>query len=198
VEIAAAESLTCILQVIPCKGLAGQFHKFRQYGGEEGKRHALEIRDDLYQIVRNSPVMMLGVTLSVPFHRTMLGDTATFGRIPEVPYRLAFQQVIAECGKAMLLLGRGSVVTFWHDEGNDFKALHELYDRFKELNPQYSNVLRDFAPLDDTQHPPMQAADVAAWMAYQFANDFCDNGGQVGPDNVIHRVDGHFYKIVNC
>jgi hypothetical protein len=179
-----------------CETLNGQFHKFRDYGFEEGKRRAIAVRDDLYAIVKNSPVMMLGVTLSIPFHRVMLADPAKFGKVPDVPYRLAFQQVLAECGKAMLLLGCGNVVTFGHDATDEFPILYDLYREFKKLNPRYARVMADFVPLDDKIDPPVQAADVAAWMSFQFANEF-RSSGSVGPDHIIHRVAGHMYKIVN-
>jgi hypothetical protein len=180
-----------------CETLNGQFHKFRKYGFEEGKRHALQVRDDLYNILTNSPMMMLGVTLSIPFHKTMLADSAKFGRVPEIPYQLSFQQVLAECGKAMLLLGRNHIVTFGHDDGDDFDELRSIYRDFKKLNPRYAKRMADFVPLDDKLHPPVQAADIAAWMTYQFANDFVVSGALVSSDNIIHRVPDHMYKIVN-
>ena len=73
-----------------CETLNGQFHKFRAFGIEEGTRRALIVRDDLYGIIKNSPVIAIGVTLSVPFHRVMVTDHQKFGDIPKVPYRLAF------------------------------------------------------------------------------------------------------------
>lgn len=137
--------------------------------------------------------MALGVTLSVPFHNVMKGDPEKFGRIPDIPYRLAFQQIIAECGKAMKLLGRGNVVTFGHDNGDDFPALQQLYKEFKRRNPPYSGVLADFVPLDDKFHPPVQAADVAAWITFQFANNYLDDP----TGNNTKRLWQSMYKIVN-
>jgi hypothetical protein len=72
----------CYFKSSHCESLNGQFHKFRDYGFEEGKRRAIAVRDDLYAIIKNSPVMMLGVTLSVPSHRVMLADPAKFGKVP--------------------------------------------------------------------------------------------------------------------
>ena len=176
-----------------CETLNGQFHKFRALGWDEGKRRALVVRDDLYHIVKTSPVMALGVTLSVPFHQTMLCDPQTFGEVPKVPYRLAFQQVLAECAKAMLLLGHGSVVTFGHDDGDDFAALHKLFKEFKNRNPRYARIMADFVPLDDKRHPPVQAADVAAWITFQFANEFVSNPT---PDTA-KKLGDRMYKLVN-
>jgi hypothetical protein len=176
-----------------CETLNGQFHKFRALGMEDGKRKALAVRNDLHTIIRNSPLTALGVTLSVPFHKVMYADPAKFGAVPSLPYRLAFQQVIAECGKAMQLLGRENIVTFGHDDTDEFPILHQLYKNFKKLNPRYSGVLADFVRLDDKTRPPVQAADVSAWATYHFANDYLnDPSGK----NMRH-LRQNMYKIVN-
>jgi hypothetical protein len=124
----------------------------------------------------------------------MRDDPTTFGAIPEVPYRLAFQQVLAECGKAMQLLGRGNVVTFGHDNTDDFHVLHALFKEFKKLNPRYASILADFIPLDDKSHPPVQAADVAAWVTFQRANDYVSNPS---PEATKRLFGVCMYKIVN-
>jgi hypothetical protein len=49
--------------------------------------------------------MALGVTLSVPFHNVMKGDPEKFGRIPDIPYRLAFQQIIAGVWESNEIVG---------------------------------------------------------------------------------------------
>jgi hypothetical protein len=177
-----------------CETLNGQFHKFRQFGIDEGKRRALLVRDDLYAILGNAPITGLGVTLSVPFHRIMRDDPKTFGAIPEVPYRLAFQQVLAECGKAMQVLGRGNVVAFRHDDTDDFHVLHALFKEFKRLNSRYTSILADFVALDDKSHAPVQAADVAAWVTFQRANDYVSNPS---PEAIKRLFGARMYKIVN-
>lgn len=177
-----------------CETLNGQFHKFRALGLEEGKRKAAAIRDDLDTIIHSSLLTGVGVTLSVSFHKTMLSDAQKFGEIPTIPYRLAFQQLIAECGKAMTLLrGRGHIVTFGHDNGDDFNALHDLYREFKQRNPRYAGILLDFISLDDKLHPPVQAADVAAWVTLQFASKYMSDP----TENNMERLRGSMYKIVN-
>lgn len=176
-----------------CETLNGQFHKFRALGMEEGKRKAIQLRDDLDDIIHSHPLTALGVTLSIPFHKAMLADPGIFGEIPPIPYRLAFQQLIAECGKAMQLLGRGNVVTFGHDNSDDFHVLHDLYKEFKQRNPQYSKTLADFVPLDDKLHPPVQAADVAAWVTRDFANSYVSD--PTGEN--MKRLRSSVYKIVN-
>lgn len=176
-----------------CETLNGQFHKFRALGMDEGKRRAAKVRDDLDAIISRAPVTALGVTLSVPFHKIMYSDPAKFGEIPSVPYRLAFQQVLAECAKAMILLGRGNVITFGHDDGDDFHVLFDLCKEFKKRNPRYAKLMADFVPLDDKLHPPVQAADVAAWVTFRFAQACLEDPSA---DN-MKRLRGRMYKVVN-
>jgi len=174
-----------------CETLNGQFHKFR--ASRDGKQKALRIRDDLDKIIHQANLSSLGVTLSVPTHAMMLADPAKFGSIPEVPYRLAFQQVIAECAKTMQLVGRGNVVTFGHDDGDDFDALRSIYREFKKRNPCYRGILHDFVPLDDKTHPEVQAADVAAYVTLGFAKRQMEDPS---PEN-MKRLTENMYKVVN-
>ena len=176
-----------------CDGLDKQFQKFRALGKEEGKRKAAQLRADLDAIIHGSRLMALGVTLSVPAHRAMMSDPQRFGPVPSVPYRLAFQQVIAECGKAMQNMGRGNVVTFAHDDTSEFEVLYRLYKDFKKRNLRYAGVLADFVRVDDKTSPPAQAADVAAYIISQFANNYVSDPNG---DN-LRRLRGRMHKIVN-
>ena|ERR1035441_9940701 len=47
-----------------CENLNGQFHKFRDFGIEEGKRRAALIRDDLDKIVHDCNLVVISVTQS--------------------------------------------------------------------------------------------------------------------------------------
>ncbi len=153
-----------------CDTLNGQFHKFRALA--DGRIKADAVRDDLDEIIRRLQLVTLGVILPLPVYQQMTSNPAKFGPIPTVPYRLAFQQILAECAKAMRLLGRNNIVTFAHDDGDDFPQLHSIYKQFKEKNPHLASVMADFVPLDDKLHPPLQAADVAASVTYRYAQSW--------------------------
>jgi hypothetical protein len=176
-----------------CESLRGEFEKFRDFGMEEGFRRAALVRDDLDLIIRNSMLTAVGVTVSVPFHKVMLQDPKRFGEIPSLPYPLVFQQILAECAKAMMLLGRGNIVTFGHDDGNDFPKLHDIFLRFKKENPRYQRVMADFVPLDDKLHPPVQAADVSAWVTRKYAEAYA---ADPSADN-LKRMKESMYKVGN-
>jgi hypothetical protein len=92
----------------------------------------------------------------------------------------------------MRLLGRNNIVTFAHDNGSDFSALHEIYKAFKTVNPRCAKVMADLVPLDDKAHPPLQAADVAASVTYRYAEDWAVNPT---PNN-LQRLRKSMYKIV--
>lgn len=177
-----------------CRSLNGQFHKWRNLPDGEGKVKADKLRDDLDFIIRNSRLMTLGVVLPIPFYRTMKHAPHYFGEIPDNPYHLAFEQTIAECGKAMRLMNRNNMVSFAHDDGDDFPILHELYKLFKKhpKNRQYAHTLRDFVPLDDKTHPPVQAADLAADVVRQYAEDWAVNPSEEN----LRRLRSTMYKIV--
>lgn len=172
-----------------CDMLNRQFHKFRAMAN--GRAKADKVRDDLDEIIRRLKLVTLGVILPIPVYQQMLDDPVKFGPIPLVPYRLAFQQVLAECAKAMRLLGRNNIVTFAHDDGDDFPQLHAIYKGFKKNNPHLASVMADFVPLDDKVHPPIQAADVAASVTYHYAQAWA-----VTPDaDNLKRLRKSMYKV---
>lgn len=176
-----------------CQSLNGQFHKWRSLPNGEGKIKADSVRDDLDSIIRDSGLVTLGVVLPVPFYKTMYADQGKFGNIPRIPYQLAFQQTLAECAKSMLLMRqRNSIVTFGHDGGDDFPVLYELYREFKRLNPHYARVMANFSPLDDKLNRPVQAADVAAFVTYKYAEEWASAPSS---DN-LKRLNNSMYKII--
>lgn len=175
-----------------CRTLNGQFHKFRSLPDGSGKAQAIKVEQDLDVIIHSLDLVTLGIVLPVPFYNTMLSDPKKFGQIPKVPYYLAFQQVLAECAKAMIALGRNNIITFGHDDGSDFHVLHDIYKEFKKKNPRYAKVMADFVPLDDKMHPEVQAADVAAAVTHGYAENWVQHPTA---DN-LDRLRKSMYKIV--
>jgi Protein of unknown function (DUF3800) len=174
-----------------CRTLNGQFHKFRDLPGNEGRIRADKVRNDLDAIIRRMHLITLGVSLPVAFHAKMLADPTKYGPIPKIPYQLAFQQILAECAKVVTLMGRNNIVTFGHDDGNDFDTLHATYGEFKKRNPHYGKVMLDFVRLDDKKHPAIQAADVAASVAHRYAEDWMADPTA----DSLKRLKGSVYKM---
>ena len=121
----------------------------------------------------------------------MVSDPDKFGRLADVPYELAFQQLLAECASAMKLMGRNNIVTFAHDDGSDFNYLHAIYKAFKKRNPHLANVMMDFVAVKDEHHPPAQAADVAALEPIVLRK----NGQQSRQKKNMMRLRTTMYKV---
>lgn len=171
-----------------CRSLSKQFHKFRSI--ENGRQLADKVQDDLDQLIRDYKFTTLGVVVSIPLHAKLLSDSTV--SVPRVPYRMAFQNALAECAKGMCLLGRNNIVTFGHDDGEDFPILFKIYKEFKQLNPKWAQRMADFVPLDDKLHPETQAADVVASVIHKYAEAWATNPTR---DN-LQRLRNSMYKIV--
>ena len=70
--------------------------------------------------------------------------------------------------------------------------LYAIYEEFKKVNPHHAKVMMDFVPLDDKAHIPVQAADVAAWVTFRYAEDWAVNPTT---DN-LKRLRSSMYKII--
>jgi hypothetical protein len=173
-----------------CQGLRKKWEKFKAM--ENGRALADKVRDDFDEIIRNSPVVTLGVVMPVPYHQRLLADPKLGGKVTKNPYHYAFQQVLAECARSMKVLGRNNIVTFAHDDGSDFLQLHEIFKKFKKLNPRLARVMGDFIQLDDKAHVEVQAADVAASVTNKYAIDFQDNPTVEN----LNRLNHSMWKMV--
>jgi hypothetical protein len=67
-----------------------------------------------------------------------------------------------ETAKFVRQRSEANILTFVHDESDDFDSLHSAYMMFKQVNPDIATVMGGFRPLDDKLHPPLQAADMMA------------------------------------
>jgi len=89
-------------------------------------------------------------------------------------------------------LGRNNIVTFAHDDGDDYDLLRRLFRDYKARNPKSARRMADFVPLDDKNHPTIQAADVAASATQRLAIQWVDN-----PETAtLQRLRATMYKIV--
>jgi hypothetical protein len=84
-----------------------------------------------------------------------------------------------------------NVISFAHDDGENFHILYKLFLAYKQSNPNDAKVLRDFVSLDDKLHPRVQAADVLADITFRFAEEWAINPT---PDN-LKRLRKTMYKI---
>lgn len=150
--------------------LTGEFAKFRtdDYPKPKGREAAQQIREQLQEALGKHPnIHGIGVLILLEDYYRALARPEAEGVLPPNPYHAALNSVIYETVK-LIRLGRGhNAVAFVHDSGPDFDSLRSSYEHFRQANPITAKSLGGFAPLDDRQHPPLQAADMVSNYAMQ-------------------------------
>jgi hypothetical protein len=177
-----------------CRYLQGQFHKYRdevKYPKPLGRDTADQIQNDLHGLLKQCRVITLGAVIPVPLYK-QFQENPKYSRLDlRNPYHWAVQTVWMMCAKTMKKLGRGNVVTFAHDNGNDYPFLLELYKAFKKKNRHSAKVMHEFIPLNDKTNPPIQAADVAASVTHLHALEWIANPGPL----TLKQLEGTMYWI---
>jgi hypothetical protein len=176
-------------------GLRGEFRKFQSevdYPRPSGRDAAKLIFDDLEEIIKQTEIASMGVVVPVQDFNEVMADPRAKGRLPTNAYSLAlnlcFYQTVQELNKDP---GR-HVVRFVHDCDDRFPIYKECYERFKVVNPKTAKQMCGFAPLDDKEHPPLQAADLAANVTCNFAKEWLDQERAVGS---LNRLKDSMFRI---
>lgn len=160
-----------------CRHLRGQFFKFRdlkQFPKPLGRECADRIQTDLDQIIHSSELFGVGAIIPVPLWRKFNTDPR-YSTFSADPYHWAVQTVWMQCVSAMKEMGRGNVISLAHDDGNNFPALHRLYESYKSKNRDATKLFVDFIPINDETSPPIQAADVAASVTHRYAMEWLED-----------------------
>jgi hypothetical protein len=177
-----------------CLGLWGPFSKYRdvvKYPKPVGRKIADKIQDDLDQIIHRCGLKGVGAIIPVPLYKRFQSDPIYSGVCSKDPYHWAVQTVWMQCTTAMQELGRGNVITFAHDDGDNFPVLHKLYKDYKKKNKNTSKRLADFIPLDDKTHSSIQAADVAASVTHHYAVEWINDPSETK----LQRLNKTMYRI---
>jgi hypothetical protein len=176
------------------KMLSGEFQKFKSsnYPIPSGREAANKVRDELHHILENAQgVQGIGMALPVAdYHevRDMPESKIIFnGNL----YHWALVQVIAKTLKVISKFAGKNMAAFVHDDGNEFPELHAVYKGFMETNPHLAKHSGGFQPLNDKQHPPLQAADMAANYALQLGHKWLSSG-RLPPERE------EFQKSIKC
>jgi len=147
------------------KMMKGQFAKFRALGNPQSRNAADQVKTELQQIINDHKQTIAGVAIAVnvpdyekvcsrPEAKTILGSN---------PYHRALESLFYQtCKKVRRDLGRNVLVSFVHDEGDDFPELFALYKDFKKKNKKTAKLMGGFIPLDDKLVPALQMADMIA------------------------------------
>jgi hypothetical protein len=177
-----------------CGALSGEFLQFRseqKYPKPLGRQTADRIRDELDQIIKNSRVCGFGVIVPVSVFDRVYAEPQYAELLSSDPYELAVQLLWDECAKGMEALGRNHVVTFAHDDGDNYDRLRRLFQDYKVKNPKHAQRIADLVSLDDKKHPTIQAADVAASVTQRFAVQWAENPSEA----TFERLESSMYKV---
>ncbi len=179
-----------------CGALSGEFLQFRsaqKYPKPMGREAADRIRDDLDQIIKNSEVRGIGVYVPVPVFNKIYAEPRYAAIISSPnPYEWAVQLLWNQCANGMEELGRNHIVTFAHDDGDNYDRLRNLFRDYKAKNPKNARRMADLVPLDDKKHPTIQAADVAASVTQRFAVEWAENPNEA----TLKRLQTSMHRIV--
>lgn len=148
------------------KMLTGQFAKFKSVGypPPTGRDKARTIRSDLQEIMRGiSGIQSISVAIPMDIYNKVAARPEAAPEFAQgSPYRRALESVMFETVKHIRQLPGRNVVAFVHDDGPDFDELRKYYNEFKDANPKTAKYMKGFASQSDQEHPPLQAADMAA------------------------------------
>lgn len=177
-----------------CKRLDGPFLKFRdpvRFPKPSGRETADRIENDLDTIIHSLELFGVGSVIPIPLWKQLKNDPIYAPVCAVDPYHWAVQTVWMQCAEAMKEMGRGNIIAFAHDKGENYPSLEALYLGYKAKNKTASRVFVSFAPLDDKTHPSIQAADVVASVTQKYALEWLDDPTTA----MLKRLTASLYRI---
>lgn len=175
-------------------GLRGEFQKFQSqssYPPPSGRDAAKRIFDDLEMIIKESALMSLGVVIPMNDYHEVMAMPESKGKIPEVPYLLALNSGFFETIKAINKHPGRHMVTFIHDVDESFPLYRRAYLAFRDKNPKTAKQMGGFVSLNDKEHPPLQAADLAANVTCNYAKQWLEDRTEAS----LQRLRDSMYMI---
>jgi hypothetical protein len=159
------EHRLCYFKSSECHSVSGQFTKLRKSGKSypttEERSRARKIRSEFLGVIRAHPfIRAIGVAVQLEEYRRYAALPEVKGMIPDNPYKAALSSVMFETVGFVRRASKNNMVTFVHDEGDDFPELWKCYSAFKELNKKTARFIDGFQSLDDKKTPELQAADL--------------------------------------
>jgi hypothetical protein len=146
-----------------CKGLSGQFEKWRNLPFPMGQQSAQLIKERLQKVAIDSVGLTgVGVALPVEEHEAVLKHENANLVFPErFIYHRCFELALLDATQTACETIRDLMV-FVHDDGQDFGHLLEIFKDFRKKNPKAGKHLTTLIPMDDTKTPALQLADMFA------------------------------------
>jgi CheY-like chemotaxis protein len=145
--------------------LTEQFARFStdEYPRPKGREAAQQIRSELQAVVQQHPgIRGVGASVLLETYYGVYARPEAVNILPSNPYDAALASVMHETTKIIRARPGRNVISFVHDNGADYEHLRAVYKTFRLANPDIAKSIAEFIPLDDKQHPPLQAADMIA------------------------------------
>jgi hypothetical protein len=147
------------------KTMKGQFEQFRKLDRPKGREKAKLIKGELQHLVRDHQKLIAGIGVAVDIHayRKVQSRPEARGILDPNPYHRALESVMFHvCKRVRIDLKARDMVSFVHDDGDDFPELFTLYKDFRKKNRKTAKIIAGFAPLNDQLVPALQMADMVA------------------------------------
>jgi hypothetical protein len=148
-----------------CHSVTKQFSRFKKgsYPTSDERASAREVRSQLLSVLSRHPLIRgVGVAVQLEDYRRIAAHPEAAPILPVDPYRAALSSVMFETVKDMRKRSSHSMVTFVHDQEDDFDDLRLCYQAFRRMNKRTARFIGGFEPLDDKRTPELQAADLIA------------------------------------
>jgi hypothetical protein len=177
-----------------CQRLDGPFRKFRdpiEFPVPSGREAAIRIEADLDKLIHSCALFGVAAVIPVPVWEKLRNDPEYVSVCARDPYHWALQTVWTQCVAAMEELGRGNVIAFAHDSGDNYAILRQLYQGYKGKNEGSKRRLAGLVSLDDKTNSSIQAADVLASVTQRYAVEWLDDPTAVR----LKRLEGSLYRI---
>lgn len=113
------------------------------------------------------------------------------GKIPTAPYLLALNGSFFETLKAVNQNAGKHMVAFVHDDDDKFPLYRSAYLAFRKKNPKTAKRMGRFIALNDEEHPPLQAADLAANVTCNYAKQWLEDRTEAS----MQRLKESMYMI---
>jgi hypothetical protein len=171
-----------------CRGLRGEFRRFQSesaYPKPKGREAADRIVADLERIIEEHGIRGFAITMRISDFEEVSAMPETAGRMPLDPYQWVLQSIFLEAAKDMQKVPGNHKIIFGHDDSSNFDLLRKYYRAFREKNLHLAKYMGGFIPLDDKQHPPVQAADMLANLTINHALQHSKN-----PELEVTRLTG--------
>ena len=162
-------------------GMWGEFKQFRDpVKYPKGKEVASRIRNRLFQIISTTLISGMAITMSLAVYEEVMA-TEPYAKeiLPSKDHasRVVIQELFALCSQELARDWPGKKVAFIYNQSDEYPTVAEIFLRYKQSNLSDAKFMENIVPLDDRNHPQLQAADAMAHLAQERYIEWLNNPG---------------------